>query len=64
MQTRILASIVGGLAGLAATTWVNDSLGISLGFAFAVCGVVGVALGYVVSMLFDVFTASSQHIIK
>lgn len=61
MQTRILASVAGGLIGLAATSWVNQSLGVSLGFAFAVCGLVGVAVGYVVSTLFDVFTSSHQN---
>ena len=31
-----------------------------MAFASIVCGLVGVAVGYVVSMVFDVFTSSHQ----
>lgn len=36
-------------------------MGISMAFASTVCGLVGVAIGYVVSMVFDVFTSSQQN---
>lgn len=35
-------------------------MGISMAFAAIVCGLVGVAVGYVVSMVFDVFTSSAS----
>lgn len=60
MQTRLLACITGGLVGIAAAAWVNNTLGLSSGLALIVCAVVGVALGCVVSILFDVFATSSE----
>lgn len=58
MQTRLLASIAGGLCGIAGATTINASLGLTPTLAFAGCASAGVAIGYVASILFDVFTAT------
>lgn len=55
MQIRLLACIAGGLVGVAVASTINDSLGLSPTIALIVCAAVGVALGYVVSQLIDVF---------
>ncbi len=55
MQIRLLACLAGGLAGIAVAAEINDILGLSPTIAMIGCAAVGVALGYVVSQLVDVF---------
>ena len=59
MQTRLFASLAGGLLGVV-TFPINSSLGLNPAIALVVCSSIGVAVGYVTSILFDVFTASSE----
>lgn len=59
MRIRALACLLGGLLGLAVTSPINDGLGLNptvalIGFSF-----IGVAIGYVGSIFFHIFTASS-----
>jgi hypothetical protein len=58
MQTRLLASLAGGLLGVVVASPLGASLGLSGGPALAGCAVLGVGVGYVGSILFDVFTSS------
>jgi hypothetical protein len=58
VQIRLLACLVGGLLGLVATSPINDKLGFSPTMAFIACISVGIGLGYVVSLLVDVFAPS------
>lgn len=60
MRTRLLACLAGGVVGLAVTSPVNASLGLSPTIALIGCSSIGVAVGCVASLLFDVFTASSE----
>ena len=59
MQTRLFACLAGGFLGVVVTP-VNASLGVSPTVAVIACSSVGVAVGYVVSILFDVFTARPE----
>ena len=60
MQRRLFASLAGGCLGVVVTSPINASLGLNPVTALIVCSSIGVAVGYVVSILFDVFTASSE----
>jgi hypothetical protein len=60
MQRRLIASAVGGLAGLALAYRFHDDFGVSETLAYIACGIAGTALGWVVSMLFDVFAGSPE----
>ena len=55
MQTRLLSCLAGGFLGVAVTSPVSRSMDLSPLIALIGCTSVGVALGYVVSILFDVF---------
>jgi len=57
VQIRLLACIAGGLLGVVVASPINASLGFSPAVAIAVCAALGVAAGYVVSIMVDVFTA-------
>lgn len=59
MRTRLLASLAGGLLGVALSSPINARLNAPPVIALVGCVLAGLALGYVASMLFDVFTASS-----
>lgn len=59
MQTRLFAGLAGGFLGLVVTSPINASLGLNPAIALILCSSIGVAVGYVASTLFDVFTASS-----
>ncbi|HUA82294.1 MAG TPA: hypothetical protein VMB85_00425 [Bryobacteraceae bacterium] len=61
MKTRLIATLAGGLLGLALASQVNTSLdlGISPTLALAGCSLAGLAIGYVGSILFDVFARDS-----
>ena len=63
MQTRILACLAGGLLGIVATSSMNSilglsSLGLSPAVSMVVCSLIGVTIGYVASLLFDVFATN------
>jgi presenilin-like A22 family membrane protease len=58
VQIRLLACLAGGLMGVAVASTINDTLGLSPTIAFIGCAAIGVALGYVVSQLIDVFAPS------
>ena len=60
MQTRLIAGIAGGLLGIAVASPVNAALGLNPAIAFIGCLSIGVAVGWVASTLFDVFTASPE----
>jgi hypothetical protein len=61
MQTRLFASLAGGFLGVAVASTVKTSLDLSPAIALIGCSVAGIALGYVVSMLFDVFAMSGDQ---
>ena len=60
MQTRLLACVAGGLVGVVLASSINGALGLSPTLAVIVCGLAGVALGSVVSVLIDVFTGTGN----
>lgn len=59
MQRRLIASIVGGVVGICLALPLQDLLGVSKTLAFIACSLSGMALGYVASMLFDVFAGTT-----
>jgi uncharacterized membrane protein YuzA (DUF378 family) len=59
MQTRLLACLTGGLLGVAVSSMVGSSLGLSTTLALIACPLVGIAAGCVISLLFDAFAFSS-----
>ena len=58
MQTRILACLAGGLLGAILTSTVSAGLSVSPLLAFIGCSLAGVAVGYLVSTLCDVFAGN------
>lgn len=60
MQTRLLACLAGGLLGVALASTINDSLGLSPTLAVIACSSAGVGIGYMVSILFDVFAGAGK----
>jgi hypothetical protein len=60
VQKRLLSSLGGGFLGVLVASPANNSLGLSPTADFIVCASIGLALGYVGSILYDVFTASSR----
>ena len=65
MQTRVLSCLAGGFLGAAAGYQITDysfiaSLGLSAAIVMIGCAAAGVAAGYGVSFLIDVFTAEAQ----
>jgi hypothetical protein len=61
VRKRFIASIAGGLAGSFLAAPLNSSLGFPPWVAMAGCSFGGAALGYVVSMLFDVFAQNADE---
>jgi hypothetical protein len=59
VRTRALACLLGGLLGLAVTSPINDGLGLNPTVALIGFSAIGVAIGYVASIFFHIFTASS-----
>jgi hypothetical protein len=61
MQTRLFASLAGGLLGVALNAQITAKLGLDLPPVPALigCSLAGLAIGYVVSLLVDVFTGHS-----
>jgi fructose-specific phosphotransferase system IIC component len=63
MRNRLVCCISGGLLGFALSGTISNALGLT-GTAGAVFSVVaGLALGYVVSTLIDVFTAKPDGLL-
>jgi len=61
LQTRLLACLAGGFLGAVAASPISHSFDVSPILALITCALLGVALGYVVSIFFDVFTANSEE---
>ena len=59
MQIRLFACLAGGFLGLAIASEFRGTLGLSPTLTFLACASIGVAVGYVVSILFDVFTMTT-----
>ena len=55
MRKRLLVCGAFGLLGLAAGIPISDYFGIGIGQAFGLCAGAGLALGYVISIMVDVF---------
>lgn len=57
MKIRLIASLAGGLLGFAVAGQINTSLGLGVTPTVAMigCSLTGMAIGYVGSLLFDVF---------
>jgi hypothetical protein len=62
MQTRLLSCLAGGCFGGVVSSLVNEALHVSPSAAVIGCSLAGVALGYVVSILIDVFTEPPQDL--
>jgi len=58
VKTRLFAGLAGAVLGLVVTSPINASLGLNPAIALILCSSIGVAVGYVASILFDVFIAS------
>jgi hypothetical protein len=61
VQTRLLSCLAGGLLGVALASTINESLGLTPTLAMIACASAGVALGYMVSILFDVFGGAGKN---
>ena len=59
MKARLIACLAGGIGGVAVASPLNSNLGLSPAVAYLACTAGGLALGYVASIFFDVFTAST-----
>ena len=59
MQRRLIASIAGGIIGICLATQLQEAIGVSATMAFTAAAFSGIALGYVASMLFDVFAGTT-----
>jgi hypothetical protein len=55
MRKRLAGCIAGGLLGLCLTSLINGSLGLPPAVALGACSAAGMAFGYVVTTLADVF---------
>lgn len=61
MQTRILACGAGGLLGVVFASPLSGDLGLTPTLSVIACSVAGVGIGYVVSILYDVFTGAGKQ---
>ena len=57
MQNRLIACVAGAVAGLIAAPSVSAALALSSVIAFTGCGLAGVTVGYLASILLDVFAS-------
>ena len=64
MRTRLLACLAGGFLGVAVAYLYGGDLGLSATFALIAGSSLGIAGGYVVSILFDVFAARPDEIVE
>lgn len=60
MQTRLLSCTAGGLLGVVFASPMKDVLGLTPGLALIACSLAGVAVGYVASILYDVFAGTGK----
>ncbi len=60
MLKRFLSALVGGVIGIAGAWGFQDSLGSSPSLAYVACTLGGIGVGYVASMLFDVFAGTAS----
>ena len=58
MQRRLIASVVGGVIGLCLASPLQNALGVSTAVAFVAAALGGIALAWVASTLFDVFSGT------
>jgi len=61
MRTRLIACLAGGLLGAVVSLRVGDSLNMSPLVVLIGCSLLGMGLGYAVSMFFDVFAAGADE---
>jgi hypothetical protein len=59
MQRRLIASMAGGVLGLCLAPRIEDALGVSATLAFLAAPAGGIAVAWVASLLFDVFTGTA-----
>ena len=62
MQTRLLACLAGGLLGAVLTSTVSSGLGLTPVLAFIGCSLAGIAVGYVASILLDIFAGNYEDV--
>jgi len=63
MRNRLVCCISGGLLGFALSGTISNALGLTGTVGTVFCAVAGLALGYVVSTLIDVFTAKPDSLL-
>jgi hypothetical protein len=63
MRKRLVCCISGGLLGFAASATVGDALGLTPLVGAVFTAAAGLALGYVVSTLMDVFSAKPDSLL-
>jgi len=63
MRKRLVCCISGGLLGFALSGTVGDALGLTPVVGMAFSAAAGLALGYVVSTLMDVFSAKPDSLL-
>jgi len=63
MRKRVVCCISGGLLGFAVSGTVGEALGLTPTVGAAFSATAGLALGYVVSTLIDVFTAKPDSLL-
>lgn len=59
MRKRLLVCLVFGVTGLATAMPIGDQLGLSMVQALIGCSLAGILLGYLVSVLLDIFADNS-----
>jgi hypothetical protein len=64
MRKRLVCCISGGLLGFALSGTVGDALGLTSTAGSVFSAAAGLALGYVVSTLMDVFTAKPDSLLS
>jgi hypothetical protein len=60
VRTRLFASLAGGFLGVFIASPIGSSLDLSPPVALIGCSLSGMAVGYVASILFDVFAANPR----
>jgi hypothetical protein len=63
MRNRLVCCISGGLLGFAFSGTISNALGLTGTPGTVFCAVAGLSLGYVASILIDVFTAKPHGLL-
>jgi len=63
MRNRLVCCISGGLLGFALSGTISNALGLTSTLGMAFSAIAGLAIGYVVSTLIDVFTAKPDGLL-